>query len=65
MFSNKDCKIIEIINEGMPGFSYMHYMSMCSIVGLKYNRYTNISEDYYGNFNLNVDDFENYLLTLV
>ena len=64
-FSNINCKVIEIINNGSNGFNTKYYMYISSLLNLNYNRYSNISEDDDGNFNFNIDDFENYLLKLL
>ena len=65
IFSNKNCKIIEILNKGTQGFPNNHYINICNTVGINYNRYSNINEDNNGNFNLNVTDFDNYLIKLL
>ena len=65
LFANKNTKIIEILNKGTIGFSHNHYIDICNILGLNYNRYSNIIEDRNGNFNINVIDFEKYLLGLL
>jgi hypothetical protein len=65
LFSDKKAKIIEILNKGTNGFPHNHYISISNALNLNYNRYSNINEDVNGNFNINVDDFENYLLKLM
>lgn len=65
MFGNKDCKVIEILNNGTCGFNHSHYINICNTIGINYNKYSNINEDYNGNFNINLDDFEKYLLTIM
>jgi len=65
LFLNKDAKIIEIINKGTCNFINNHNKYICNTLNLNYNRYSNINEDIYGNFNLNVIEFEKYLLTLI
>ena len=65
LFSNKNTKIIEILNNGTQGFPHDHYINICSVLGLNYNRYSNINEDKNGNFNINVIEFEKYLLRLL
>ena len=53
--------IIEILKKGTTGFYHDNYLDICKDLGLQYNRYSNINEDYNGNFNINVKDFENFL----
>ena len=65
IFSNKNCKIIELVNNGTQGFPNNIYINICNTVGINYNRYSNINEDNNGNFNLNVIDFDNYLINLL
>jgi hypothetical protein len=65
LFANKNSKIIEILNKGTQGFPHDHYINICNVLGLNYNRYSNINEDKNGNFNINVLDFEKYLLGLL
>ena len=65
MFANKKTKIIELLNKGTIGFHHNHYIGICNTLGLNYKRYSNINEDVNGNFNINVLDFENYLLNLI
>ena len=65
LFSNKNTKIIEILNNGTQGSSHDHYINICNVLNLNYNRYSNINEDQNGNFNINVLDFEKYLLDLL
>lgn len=65
LFANKNSKIIEINNTGTEGVPHFHYSEISRILGLNYNRYTNIIQDGYGNFNINTEDFEQYLLTLL
>ena len=67
LFINKNTKIIEILNKGTRNYEFPHdhYINICNVLGLNYNRYSNINEDQNGNFNINVDDFENYLLKLI
>ena len=61
LFSNKKTNIIEILKKGTTGFYHDNYLDICKDLGLQYNRYSNINEDYNGNFNINVKDFENFL----
>ena len=65
LFSNHNSKIIEIINNGTHGFEHSHYIGIAQTLNLQYYKYSNIQEDYNGNFNINVDNFENYLRTLL
>ena len=62
LFANKNAKIIEILNQGTQGFCNNHYIDLCSTLGLNYYRYKNISEDNNGNFELDVNKFEEYLI---
>lgn len=62
LFANKNAKIIEILNQGTQGFCNSHYIDLYSTLGLNYYRYRNISEDYNGNFELDVNKFEEYLI---
>jgi hypothetical protein len=64
LFSNKEAKIIEFHNYDVNAIKN-HYKYICNTLNLNYNRYSNINEDIYGNFNLNVIEFEKYLLTLI
>jgi len=65
MFSNINAKVIEILNKGTDGFSHVHHIDTCNILGLNYNRYSNIREDQNGNFILNMVEFEKYLVELL
>jgi capsular polysaccharide biosynthesis protein len=65
LFSDKNAKVVEILNQGTRGFPHDHIMGICNTLNLNYNRYSNIVEDTNGNFNINVDDFEKYLLKLL
>jgi capsular polysaccharide biosynthesis protein len=65
LFADKNAKIIEILNQGTRGFPHHHYISICNTLNLRYNRYSHINEDVNGNFNINVNDFEKYLLNLL
>lgn len=65
MFCNINSKIIEILNKGTYGFINNHYKNICNILDINYFRYTNIDEDYNGNFNLNFDNFEPFLIDVI
>jgi capsular polysaccharide biosynthesis protein len=65
LFSNKLSKIIEILNKTPIGGDN-EYKSICTYLNLNYNKYTNISdEDYWNNFNINVEQFEKYLINIL
>ena len=65
LFTDKNAKVIEILNQGARGFAHDHIIGICNTLNLNYNRYSHINEDTNGNFNINVDDFEKYLLKLL
>jgi capsular polysaccharide biosynthesis protein len=65
LFANTKSKIIEILNNGTNGFSHYQYIKICTQLNLNYNRYQNIREDINGNFQINVNDFEKYLVSLL
>lgn len=65
LFCNTDSKIIEICNKGTIGFTHGHYIDICSKLNLKYFKYSNIEEDFNGNFNLNYETFEPFLLDVI
>ena len=67
LFANTNAKIIEILKKGTidGGFDHSHYINIAKYIELNYNRYSNICEDSNGNFEINVEEFENYLLTLL
>lgn len=65
LFCNKNTKIIEILNKGTNGFSHNHFTDIASVIGLNYSRYSDIIEDHNGNFNLEFDKFEEFLLTKI
>ena len=62
--SNINSKIIEIVKNG-DNNSVDIYKIISNICDLNYNRYSNIIEDSNGNFEINVEEFEHYLLTLL
>jgi hypothetical protein len=62
LFCNKLTKIIEIVNQGTRGFDNSHYIGISKVLDLHYRRYSNIQEDPNGNFKLNVNEFEKYLI---
>lgn len=64
LFADKKAKVVEIIKNG-EGANQNHYLTICKHLDLDYNRFSNITEDRYGNFNLNVEEFEKYLITLI
>jgi hypothetical protein len=65
LFSNKEAKIIEILNNGTLGVCNNHIRSICNTLNLNYNRYSNINEDVNGNFNISVEELEKYLFALI
>lgn len=65
IFANKNTKIIEILNKGTSGFVHGHYQNITNILGLNYFKYANIKEDSNGNFNININDFDNYLKNII
>lgn len=65
LFCNKNTKIIEVLNKGTYGFSHDHYKEMCSFLNIPYYRYSNIQEDMNGNFNLDFNQFEPFLVPLL
>lgn len=64
MFCDKTTKIIEIMNNGMVGVPHEHINSICHTLNLDFYRYSNIAEDYYGNFNLDFNPFEEFLQSI-
>jgi hypothetical protein len=64
LFSNKNTNIIELLNRGQ-GVNHSQMIEISQILGLKFNRYTNIYEDSNGNFTINVNEFEKYLINLL
>ena len=65
MFSNINSKVIEILNNGTGGFTNVHHIDTSKILGINYNRYSYIKEDSNGNFNLNMVEFEKFLIELL
>ena len=65
LFANEKAKIIEILDKGIMGEVNCHYIDICKTINLNYNRYTSINEDFNGNFNLHVDEFEKYLISIL
>jgi hypothetical protein len=66
LFANKNCNIIEICNKGTIGtIQHNHYVNISNIIGLNYNKYSNIAEDDNGNFILNLDEFETFLNKII
>jgi hypothetical protein len=65
MFSNINTKVIEILNKGTDSFPHNHHIDTCKILGINFNRYSNIDEDQNGNFVLNMVEFEKYLIELL
>jgi len=61
LVANKNAKIIEIVDRG-DGTRNQHYINIASHLGINFNRYSDIQEDYYGNFNIDFSKFEEYLL---
>lgn len=65
LWSNKKSKIIEILNKGTSGFNPNHIKKITNTLNIKYFRYSNIIEDKNGNFKININEFENYLNTII
>jgi len=65
LFANEKSKIIEILNKGTHGFPHNHYQNITNILKIDYFNYKNIIEDNNGNFNININDFDNYLKTII
>jgi len=65
LFANNNSKIIEICNKGTNGFDHSHYKNIAKYLKLNYNLYSNINEDINGNFIINVEYFERYLLSIL
>jgi capsular polysaccharide biosynthesis protein len=62
LFCNNNTIIIEILNKGTSGFPCNHILNICNIIKIPYYRYTNIKEDRNGNFNLNFNEFDPFLI---
>lgn len=65
LFANIKTKIIEIVNRGFPHNIENQYYDISKTLGLNYNRYSKINEDYYGNFILDFNEFEKYLINIL
>ena len=65
LFANVKTKIIEIVNRGFLGDIVNHYYDISKTLGLNYNRYSNINEDCNGNFALDFNEFEKYLINML
>ena len=65
LFANEKAKIIEILNKGTTGFKHTHYVEIAETLGLNYTRYSKINEDHNGNFNLNINEFETFLCSII
>ena len=65
LFSNEKTKVIEILNNGTLGFPHGHFAEICNTLGIPYYRYSNINEDYNGNFILEFDPFECFLKSIL
>ena len=64
LYSNTDCTYIEMRNKGETGPWNGQTEEICNVLNRKYKKYSNIKEDRDGNFNLNVTEFEKYLILL-
>lgn len=60
-FCDRNSRIVEICNNGTIGFINQQIVTIGNTLDLKFVRYSKIFEDRYGNFNLNVKEFEEYL----
>ena len=65
LFLDPKTKIIELLNKGTIPFCHHHYKDIAEHLYLNYFRYSDISEDKNGNFNIDIDKFEYYLLNLL
>jgi capsular polysaccharide biosynthesis protein len=64
LVAGKDTKIIEIVNKS-DGVNPIHYKLICNTLNIPYYRYSNINEDRLGNFDININDFDNYLQNIL
>jgi len=65
LFANTNTNIIEIVNYGTRTFNHEHYNIICSSLKLKYNRYSSITEDYNGNFDIDIENFKTYIENII
>jgi hypothetical protein len=65
LFANKNCKIVELLNKGDPGVPNSHYINIACHLELNYNRFSDIDEDSLGNFNIDCNKFEEYLMKIL
>jgi hypothetical protein len=65
LFSNEKSKIIEIVNTYPSLETIDVYKNICNFFNTKYYRYSNIDEDSLGCFNIEVEDFEKYLMDII
>jgi hypothetical protein len=61
LWCNTNIKVIEIINKPIHNSLGLHYKLLCNTLGLNYYRYSNINDDYNGNFTIE-DDSDIYNL---
>jgi len=64
LFANNNLKIIEIVNNG-DGTGNQQYINIALHLGINFNRYSDIEEDSHGNFYLDCNKFEEYLLNFL
>jgi hypothetical protein len=64
LVAGKDTKVIEIVNKS-DGVEPVHYKLICNTLNIPYYRYSNINEDRLGNFDMNINDFDNYLKNIL
>ena len=65
LFANINANIIEVVNKGVNSCTHEHYNILSRSLNLNYHRYTSIREDYNGNFNLDIDSFEKYIIDII